>query len=395
MPATQKLNIRPVLLGISLTTLSTIPVFLTGALAVQIRRDLHLDASHLGIAVAVFFASASLTSVMSGRIAERSGSERIMKLCALLAAFSLGGIALVAKNYPTFLVFLSLAGFTNGAMQPAVNLFLSTVVPLARQGFAFGIKQAAIPVSTFLSGLAVPTVALTIGWQYAYLFAAPFGLILFFLIPKNSLPLGGYKRERPRKQKVFLPPLIVLALAMGLGSSAANALGAFLVSSAVHSGWKPGAAGLLVVLGSSIGISARMLNGYFADRRSGKHLVVTAWMVGMGGMGYLMLMLGYGWLIVPATIISYGAGWGWNGLFNFAVVWNYPKSAGFATGITQSGAYVGSVIGPLVFGLLVDRSGYPLAWLSAAIAAFGAAVSMLVARHMILRALVRENEGLH
>ncbi|MCL5077225.1 MAG: hypothetical protein M1288_03810, partial [Actinobacteria bacterium] len=100
----------------------------------------------------------------------------------------------------------------------------------------------------------------------------------------------------------------------------------------------------------------------------------------------LMLMSGVGWLIIPATMISYGAGWGWNGLFNFAVVWNYPKSAGYATGITQSGAYLGSVFGPLLFGFIVDRSGYGLAWTSAAFEAIAASLAVIVARRMIVAA---------
>lgn len=379
----EKFSMRPIFLGVSITTISSIPVFLTGALAVQIRQDLHLSASLIGAAVAVFFASASLSSISSGKIAERSGSEIIMRISVILSVVTLGGIAFLASSYPVLLVFLALGGITNGAVQPAVNLFLSNVVPLPRQGMAFGVKQAAIPVATFLSGLAVPSLALTIGWHYAYLFVAPVGLVLFFLIPKRAPTALRVKRQDRVREKVYLPPLIVLAIGMGLGSSAANGLGAFLVSSAVHSGWAPGAAGLLVVLGSVSGICARLLNGVLADRRGGKHIMVTAWMVGTGGIGYLLLMLGYSWLIIPATVIGYGAGWGWNGLFNFAVVWNYPRSAGYATGITQSGAYIGSVFGPLCFGLLVDRLGYSAAWTSASIEAFGAAIAMLIARRMI------------
>lgn len=382
----QKIALRPIILGISLTTISSIPVFLTGALAVQIRHDLHLNASELGGAVGVFFASAALTSIASGKMAERSGFERIMRVCVIMAVTALLGIGLLAHSYLVLLLFLSLAGITNGAVQPAINLFLSNVIPISRQGVAFGIKQAAIPVATFISGLAVPLVALTIGWHYAYLMIAPIGAILYFLIPK-----GPDKSERKVAKarpvtKVYVAPLIVLAVGMGLGSSAANGLGAFLVSSSVHHGWKPGDAGYLVVLGSVTGMSSRLINGILADRRNGRHFQVVATMVGLGGLGYLMLMSGVGWLIIPATMISYGAGWGWNGLFNFAVVWNYPKSAGYATGITQSGAYLGSVFGPLLFGFIVDRSGYGLAWTSAAFEAIAASIAVIVARRMIVAA---------
>ncbi len=387
--AKENFDLKPILLGISITTVSTIPVFMTGALAVQIRHDLHLNASQLGGAVAVFFAAAAITSISSGRLAQSSGYERILKVCVLLSVVTLGGIGLLARNYLLLLSFLALGGIINGASQPAVNLFLSRVVPVSRQGFAFGFKQAAIPVSTFLSGLAVPVIALTIGWHFAYLIIAPVGALLFFMIP-------GTKREDPPEgkalqaaRKIYVAPLVVLAIGMGLGSGAANGLGAFLVSSSVHAGWAPGAAGLLVVLGSVTGMSSRLINGHLADRRVGKHLAVTASMVGIGGIGYFLLMLGYSWLIIPATIIAYGAGWGWNGLFNFAVVSSYPKSAGYATGITQSGAYFGSVLGPLLFGLVVDESGYALAWSTAATEAVLAALAIVVAKRMIASAASR------
>ena len=378
-----KFRLGPVLLGISITTVSTIPVFMTGALGVQIRHDLHLDASQLGGAVAIFFATASVSSIFSGRFAQKSGFEIILKLCVLASVVSLGGIGLLAYNYISLLGFLALGGVVNGASQPAVNLFLSKVVPTGRQGFAFGIKQAAIPVSTFLSGLAVPAIALTIGWHFAYLAIAPAGLILFFLIPKARETRGSNNRAVESSQAIYVTPLIVLAVAMGLGSGAANALGAFLVSSSVHDGWAPGTAGLLVVLGSITGILSRLTNGYFADRRVGRHLAVTAWMVGVGGIGYLLLLLGYVWLVIPATMIAYGAGWGWNGLFNFAVVSNYPKAAGYATGITQAGAYIGSVVGPILFGFIVDGYGYRPAWSTAALEALLAAGAMILARRML------------
>lgn len=382
----EKLSILPIVLGISITTMASIPVFLTGALAVQIRQNLHLDASQLGAAVAVFFASASLTSIQSGKLAQHSGFEKIMRVGVVMAMTALTGIGLLAHSYPVFLIFLSLAGITNGMVQPAINLFLSDVIPRSRQGIAFGIKQAAIPVATFISGLAVPVVALTIGWHYAYLMIAPIGIVLFFLIPRQASPDRTEPRGSKAQSKVFLAPLVVLAVGMGLGSSAANGLSAFLVSSSVYHHWSPGTAGILVVIGSVTGMASRLLNGILADRRNGRHFQVVAMMVGLGGVGYLMLMSGVGWLIVPATIISYGAGWGWNGLFNFAVVWNYPTSAGYATGITQSGAYIGSVFGPLLFGFIVDQSGYNMAWSSTAVEAFAASLAIIIARRMILSA---------
>src|SRR5829696_7279082 len=57
-----------------------------------------------------------------------------------------------------------IAGLANAVSHTAANLSLAREVPASRQGLSFGIKQAAIPVATLLAGLAVPTIAVTLGW---------------------------------------------------------------------------------------------------------------------------------------------------------------------------------------------------------------------------------------
>lgn len=382
--ASVQFALKPVFLAIGITVSAVLPVFLTGALAVQIRRDLELTPSRLGAAVATFFAFAALFSFLSGRYAHRIDRGKILKVGLVCSSVILAGIAVFATTYPVFVGFLALSGIVNGSIQPPVNIFLSHVIPKGRQGFAFGVKQAAVPVSTLLAGLAVPTIALTIGWRYAFLAAAPFGVILLLIVSGTSLSLDtkdgpGLTSDRPP-----LAPIVVLGIAMGLGTGAANAFGAFFVSYVVRSGWSPGAAGILAVVGSILGVLARVGNGILADKRRGRHFLVAAWSAGIGGIGYLFFVVGLRWLIVPATVISYVAGWGWNGLFIFAVVRNFTRFAGYATGTVQSGAYIGSVLGPLAFGFIVESAGYSVAWTFAAASAFGAALSIALARKMIM-----------
>jgi predicted MFS family arabinose efflux permease len=69
---------------------------------------------------------------------------------------------------------------------------------------------------------------------------------------------------------------------------------------------------------------------------------------------------------VLATPLAFGAGWAWPGLFNLSVVRRYPESPGAATGATQTGTYLGAGVGPLVFGMVVDANGFPMAWLGSA-----------------------------
>ena len=75
-------------------------------------------------------------------------------------------IAVASGRYVLFLVWLSICGLAAGIIQPATNAFLSREIHQNKQGIAFGIKQSGTPASTLLGGLALPLVALTIGWQF-------------------------------------------------------------------------------------------------------------------------------------------------------------------------------------------------------------------------------------
>lgn len=385
------MSTKIVAIAIFATTISTLPVFLTGALSVQIRQSLHFSSLGLGMLVGSFFASATLSSAASGRLAESIGGQSIMAICSFVSAITAVSIFLFVHTFSVFLALLVIAGFSNGAMQPAVNIYLVGAIPPARQGFALGIKQAAIPVSTLLSGLAVPIIALTVGWKFAYLGAGLLAALMALLIlPKrgaeSSKTSSAQNVERPQIQ---IPPLVILAAAMALGAGSANALGVFLVGNAVSVGFSPAGAGFLSALGSLIGLTARIISGHFADKRGGRHFVVSARMVALGAVGYLLLATRSELMLIPATLIGYGAGWGWNGVFNFAVIRNHPNATGRATGMTQAGAYVGSVIGPLGFGYLVEKFSFQDAWIAAAIAAVFSGALMLLGRKMIISAKER------
>jgi predicted MFS family arabinose efflux permease len=182
-------------------------------------------------------------------------------------------------------------------------------------------------------------------------------------------------------------PLILLALGIGLGSAAAVPLGAFTVGSGVAAGLQVEFAGLLLAAGGIVGIVVRLALGWLADRRSGGHLRIVAIMLVVGTVGFVLLASGVSWLFVLGTVLAFGAGWGWHGLFNFAVVKYNRNAPAAATGITQTGAAAGSAVGPLIFGAIVESTTYSTAWLSAGAAALAAVAAILAGRWMLIRHL--------
>lgn len=375
---------QPILLAVAVATGGVLPAFLTGGLAVQIRDELGFGAGALGLAVALFFGSSALASVVSGHFVERVGSHPGMRVAAVGSAASLLAVAVLAGSWWGLAVCLVFGGFANAVSQLATNLSVAHEVPPGRQGLAFGIKQSAIPAATLLAGLAVPAVALTLGWRWAFVGAAALVLLFAGMVPRQENDV------RPREQAANggrgpAVPLVVLALGIGLGSTAATPLGAFVVESAVASGIEVGAAGLLLAFGSAVGITVRIVLGHLVDSMQSGRLRLVSGMLGLGVVAFVLLATGIEVFFVAGTVLGFGAGWGWPGIFNFAIVKSNPGAPAAATGITQTGASLGAAVGPLLFGLVVERASYAAAWTTAGTLALLAALTIVAGRHLLLR----------
>jgi len=178
---------------------------------------------------------------------------------------------------------------------------------------------------------------------------------------------------------------VLLALGIGLGSTATTPLGSFIVESSVAAGLRVETAGLLLAAGSAVNIVVRIVFGHLADGMSGGRLLLVAGMLGIGVIGFVLLATGESALILPGAMLAFGAGWGWPGLFNFAVVKTSPGAPAAATGITQTGASGGAAAGPLVFGVVAEAASYDTAWLVSGAIAVAALGAMLAGRRMLLR----------
>jgi MFS family permease len=368
--------------AVTVTLMGTLPVFLTGALAVQIGRDLTLGPARLGFASGAFFGAAALGSALMGRVAERIGPGLAMRTAATWSALLQVSVALT-PGYAALLVSLTLAGFGNALAQVGSNLLLAKGIHPSRQGWALALKQAGVPAGTMLGGLAVPLLGVTVGWRWAYLAGALAAAAAAAYVPIRAVPPGG-RRPAGRSGDVPLGPLVVLAAAAGFAAAANGTLATFVVSAGVDAGLGESAAGLVLTVGSAAGISMRLLAGLRADRRGGRHLPVVSLLLLGGAAGYLLLAPGAVVTHLLGALVAFGSGWAWPGLFNLAVVRMNPGAPAAATGITQTGVYVGALAGPVVFGVVVDAFGYGAAWALAAVSSAGAAGGVLVGRRRVL-----------
>ena len=377
---------RQVLTAAFLVTLvSTLPPFLTGSLASEVSRTLDLQPAFLGLVIGGFFLVAGSGSIGLGKTVEIRGWRASMQAASVFSGTSLVGVGLLGQTRLGFALCLALGGLSMSVGNPGVNLALATEIPSRRQGLVFGVKHSAVPASAFLSGLALPVFALNVGWRAVYVGA---GVLAF-----SSVLLPTRIRERSLSSSrgagggdLRLRPLLALACGALFAAIGASALSAFLVVSLIESGVATGTAGILLSLGSVGGLMMRLLAGWLVDRQSGAGLAGVAALLAVGAMGCLLLTGNSLWVLTIGAFVTFAAGWGWNGLFNFAVVKSHPNAPGRATSVALVGTYFGAAIGPVLFGLVAESRSFDVAWIVTAGVALGGSGMMLLARSMVDRA---------
>lgn len=373
--------VRGTVAALATTTVTVLPVFLTGGLAVQIGAELGFDPAGLGLVVALFFGVSAIASLPAGWLVERFGATVTSRFGMFGAATTMLCVAAFARSYASFVAILLCGAWCNVIGQLAANLSLAHVIPPGRLGLSFGIKQCAIPLATLLAGLSVPTIALTAGWRWAYVAGAVLALGAITIGPRTA---GARVRGRAVPGERATAALSMLGVAAALAAASSSALGIFLVASAVDDGIAPGTAGLVLTLGSVVGLSMRLLHGWLADRRSGGHIAVVAGSLLLGAFGVALLALPGTAALVVGTILGYGLGWAWPGLLQFAVVRLNPSAPAAASAIVQTGVYAGGFGGPVGFGLLAAHAGFTTSWLVAAAVMVGAAGIMVLGRQMLV-----------
>jgi len=375
--------LRPTLIAMAVDTVGVMPIFLTGAMAVQLETDVGLDVRTLGFVYASYFAAAAAMSTPVGRLSEKTGPALALRVGTVLSILSLVGIGILVDTPWKLTSFLVLAGLGTSLTRTASSVLVARAVTPGRQGLAFGLKNSSIPAGALIAGLAVPLVALPFGWRWAFAISAGVSLGAIAVIPRHvSRPA---RKEPHLRADLPLRVLGLAALSFALGASAASSLGAFTVVTAVGAGMRQGEAGILVAVGSVIGLLVRLLAGRWSDDRKGSQLDIVSAMLTLGGLGYILIAFsgpGLLWLAVP---LAYGTGWAFFGSFNLAIVRLNPNAPGAAVGVTQTGAFAGSIIGPITLGLLANQFSFEAAWLAAAAAGVAAGVIVFVIREFILR----------
>lgn len=350
----------------------------------QVKAELGLSEAALGAAVTIGFLVGALSAPLGGRVADRIGPKVSIYVGSSLSVLSLAGLGLLTDGWPILVALLCLAGLAVAITDPGLAILVNRAIPESRQGLAFGVKEASIPAATLAAGIAVPAIALTVGWRWGFAIGLLPWLIVVTMLPslhtQASPPVAMSPEPRAQRPPPRRRALLLAAIAAAFGTAAASGVGIFLTDSAVAMGSSPAAAGILLAVGSVAGIVARVGTGIMADRSGGPQFGLIAAMLAIGAITMALGGTGNMWLLVVGTVGAFTGGWAWTGIFFLSLVRTFPERPGTVAGIGTAGLGVGNAAGPLLFGVVAQTSSYGVAWLAAGIVAAAGAALMTVAR---------------
>lgn len=376
---------RAIVAALAVNLAGVLPLFLTGAMAVQMSRDLGFGPAQLGALSGAYAGSALVASAPLGGRVGTIGVRRSARIAAAVAAVSLLGGA-VSPTVWWLALSMLVGGLANAIGQPAGNAMIAQHVPAARFGLGYAIKQSGIPLATLLAGLAVPSVALTIGWRAAFLIACALAAGAAVLPPPDR-NVESRRVEGPVPRRLR-GPLWALAAGLMLAVIAAPSIGAFGAIGGVAIGMSEASAGLLVAAGGLLGMTIRIVAGLWADRAGSGALKAVAALMLVGAVGWMLMASAFSTtaiaLYVVGLLVANAFGWGWPGLLHLAVARMFPAATAAASGVTQTGVSAGLMVGPLVIGLTIERLGWPAAWSLAAACAAAASLAVFLIRRAIL-----------
>ncbi len=116
-------------------------------------------------------------------------------------------------------------------------------------------------------------------------------------------------------------------------------------------------------------------------------------MLALGAVGFLLLSTLIGWVVLIAVPLAFATGWAWLGSYNLAMVKLNPVAPGAAVGVTQTGAFVGAIVGPAGLGFLAERLSFTAVWVTAAIASLGGGHHLRAATVPVARACPARASG--
>jgi MFS family permease len=330
----------------------------------------------VALMVPAIYLGGLLFSLPAGRLADRVGVRPSLLGGLMVGAAGLA-VGAAAPAFPAFLFCLFVAGSGWSVVNPALGKAIMDLFPAPERGMAMGIKQMGLTLGGIASALILPRIAAASGWRAAALMSAVVVALAVALIwgPLGVLDRGATAAPTTTAAAPSdwswarrLPIVTFFACGLILGMVQAAVLSYLPLYTVQALGFDTIGAGYLVACSQAGGAVSRLALGaasdrWLADRRS-------MWLALTGGIG-AATFAGYAFRSVTAPLgagaLAFATGvgaYGWVGVFFvISAELGGVRRAGLLSGMAFASIVVGLLIGPAVFGLLLDHwDSYAVPW---------------------------------
>ncbi|MFO8044746.1 MAG: MFS transporter [Halomonas sp.] len=342
-------------------------MLLVPTLAPQVAAAFGVPTGWVGLQVSLLYGVAMLTSLQSAVLARRLGGCRASQLAIALVMV---GCALALIGSPLALLATTLMlGLAYGITSPAAAELLTRFTSPERRNLVFSIKQTGVPLGGVLAGLLAPPLAAYWNWQAAFLAVSGASLATLLLLQPQRAHWDATRDASVRMRGVGSLDVLRRDRAMrwlgatGFCLSAAQlSLLSFAVAFMVEELLLTLVmAGAIVSLVHVAGVSGRLAWGALADRLGGS-LQVLFGLAGVIATVFLLLaLLGTRvptWLTIILMVVAGATAVGWNGVYLAEVARRCrPGEVGEATAAVLVLTYMGVLVGPALFSLIVWLTG--------------------------------------
>jgi len=358
---------------------------------------LQLSRAQVGLFLPAIYLGGVLMSLPAGWLTDRFGVRLTLVFGQALTGIMVG-LAALSPDLPALLGLLFLAGLGWSVLNPATGKAILEWFPPQERGLAMGVKQTGLTLGGIAAALILPPLTSLHGWRWAMTTAAGASLLSAGLVGgAYRTPPGrpaAASSGTPRLAEIgpfLLRPGLLVLFGSGLAlSMVQSSVLSYLVLYAKEAlGTTAVRAGRLLALAQAGGAAGRVGWGIVSDRLFGGRrrpgLVLTA-LIGAGAYVFFALG-GLGTLTAALAAVAGVGAFGWVGLY-FALVAEVGGSryAGLLTGVSVAFAWSGVLVGPPIFGLVLDATGsYRLPWLILSAEAVLVAVALASLKPLVRR----------
>ncbi|MBI3060551.1 MAG: MFS transporter [Deltaproteobacteria bacterium] len=349
------------------------------ALIPLIQEELGLTRTEVGLLSSILNGGVVVAAIAAGKAADHFGERLIIAYGAMAS-----GLIVMGMNWTTSFATLSpvllLLGLATATSTPAGSKAVAGWFDESERGTAMGLRQMGIPLGGAIAAMTLPSVALRYGWRLALAFAGlcaigmGFAALRLYREPPYDLrsvgkPASGLKDLLQRRD--IRAALFYVFI---LGGSQWCYLTYMELYLSETLGYSVTLAATLLALGQFCGVGGRVFWGFLSDRFFGSRRKPTLLVVGF--LAVLMTL----WTSLFSPETPHGLVWLVVALLGLTLLgWKLAGSriAGLAIGLSNTGAFLGIVVLPPLFGFVVDETGsYRLAWMGLAAAVFAAVAAL-------------------